>query len=153
VGNAIEKRELPFVVGILADLSGSSKEKLKLKKRKFVEINRNNFDQILAGIRPTLRLSVPNVIQNNGTDFVFDLEFNAMGDFRPLRLAEKIAEKLKPFAQTLELRRRVKKLLMTMDGNDDLQDLMQQLISDREALKQLCNEAGRGDAQPQEVSP
>ena len=80
---------------------GNVQEKAKLKNRKFVEINRNNFDQILAGIRPTLKLTVPNVIQNNDSDLMFELEFTGMGDFKPLKLAEKIAEKVKPFAQTL----------------------------------------------------
>ncbi len=153
VGNAIEKRELPFVVGILADLSGTSTLKGKLKKRKYVNINRNNFDQVMAGIKPTVRLTVRNVIQNNDSDLVFDLEFKSMDDFKPLRLAEKIAEKVKPFAQTLELRRRVKKLLMSMDGNEDLQELMEELIRDREALKQLCNQAVEGKPKPEEVSP
>jgi type VI secretion system protein ImpB len=153
VGNAIEKRELPFVVAVLADLSGATKGKDKLKNRKFVDINRMNFDRVLASVRPTVKLTVPNRIQNNDTELVFDLEFTGMADFKPSRLAEKIAEKVQPFARTLELRRRVKKLLMNMDGNDDVLEAVQHLINDRVALKQLCNEAGRGETETQEVRP
>jgi type VI secretion system protein ImpB len=150
VGNAIERRELPFVVGVLADLSGLSKDKPKLKKRKYVEINRMNFDQIMAGIKPSLKINVRNLIQNNDTELAFQLEFKGMDDFKPVRVAEKIAEKVKPFAQTLELRRQIKKLLMAMDGNDGVHDVIQHLINDPAALKQLCNEAGRGDLETQE---
>jgi type VI secretion system protein ImpB len=153
VGNAIERRELPFVVAVLADLSGLSKDKPKLKKRKFVDINRMNFDQIMAGIKPSLKITVPNLIQNNDTEMVFEMDFSSMADFKPVRVAEKIAEKVKPFAETLELRRQLKKLLMTIDGNDDVLDMIQQLINDRSALKQLCHEAGRGDVLAEEARP
>ncbi len=153
VGNAIEKRELPFVVGVLADLSGDNKDKPKLKKRSYVEITSMTFDQVLARIKPSLKINVSNRIQDNDTELAFKMEFTSMDDFKPTRVAEKIAEKVKPFARTLELRRQIKKLLLTMDENDDVVDMFQRLINDRTVLKQLCNEADHsgtvaGEGQP-----
>jgi type VI secretion system protein ImpB len=154
VGNAIEKKELPFVVGVLADLSGESRRGLpKLKKRTFVEINRINFNQILSGIGPSLKLNAPNLIQGNDTELVFNLKFESMDDFKPVRVAEQIAGQVESFANLLDLRRQIKKLLTTMDGKDTLQDLVQKMINDRDALKQLCHEAGRDDLEPQEARP
>src|SRR6185312_4687407 len=75
-GNAIEKKELPLVVAVLADLSGASRsdpKRQKLRKREFVLINRKNFDQVLSRIRPSLKLTVPNRIQNNASELVFRL--------------------------------------------------------------------------------
>jgi type VI secretion system protein ImpB len=153
-GNAIERKELPFVVAVLADLSGASRSNLKrLKKREFVLINRMNFDQVLAGIKPSLKVTVPNRIQDNGTDLVFNLEFKGMDDFRPTQVAEAIGTQVAAFGRALELRRQIKKLLMAMDGNDDVQDMIQRLINDRAALRQLCQEAGRDDAEPREARP
>jgi len=142
------------VVAVLADLSGDSRSNLKrLKKREFVLINRMNYDQVLAGIRPSLKLTVPNRIQDNASELVFRLEFEGMDDFRPTRVAEKIAQQVEAFGKALELRRQIKKLLMAMDGNEDVQDMIQRLINDRAALKQMCHEAGRGDTEPEEARP
>jgi len=159
-GKAIEKRELPFVVGVLADLSGASRKRLpKLKKREFVEIKRTNFDQILSRIRPSLEFTVPNLIQNNDSELRVKLEFTSMADFKPVAVAQKISNKeqpesyVEPFARLLELRRQIKKLLTTMDGKDSVQDLFQRLINDRHALRQLCQEAGQGEIEPEEVRP
>jgi len=153
-GKAIEKKELPFVVGVLADLSGASRNKLpKLKKREFVEIKATDFDRILARIGPSVRVNVPNLIQDNGTELSLTLEFSSMADFKPPAVAQKIAEKVESFAKLLEFRRQIKKLLNTMDGNDAVQDLIQRMINDRMTLKQLCQEAGRGDTQSEERHP
>jgi len=155
-GTSIERKQLPFVVAVLADLSGSSSNKLpKLKKRKFVAINQMNFNQILAGIGPTLDFRVRNLIQDNGTDLKVKLRFESMDDFGPVRVAEKVAENVEPFAKLLELRRQIKRLLTTMDGNDALEGVVQRMINDKEALKQLCQEAGRSgpENQDQESRP
>jgi type VI secretion system ImpB/VipA family protein len=84
---------------------------------------------------------------------VFKLEFSAMADFKPVAVAQKVAEKVEPFSKLLELRRQIKKLVNAMDGNEAVQDLIQKMINDRGALNQLCQEAGRGDSLPQEVGP
>jgi type VI secretion system protein ImpB len=154
VGNAIEKKQLPFVVGVLADLSGDSRNKLpRLKRREFIDINKSNFNQILAGIGPTLNFQVKNLVQDNDSTINVRLRFESMDDFGPVRVAEQVAKTVEPVARLLELRRRIKRLLMTMEGNDALEMDVQRLINDRAALKQLCQEAGRSDPEPQEARP
>src|SRR5262249_37011356 len=117
------------------------------------EINRTNFNQILKGTGPTLDYRVKNVLQDNGTDIKVKLQFESMDDFSPVRVAEKAAEKVEPVAKLLAFRRQIKRLLTTMDGNDNLEVVVQRLVNDREALRQLCHEAGRGTSETQEASP
>ena len=106
-----------------------------------------------------MELTVPNLIQNNDSELRFKIEFASMADFKPVAVAQKIADKdlpesyVEPFAKLLELRRQIKKLLSTMDGKDAVQDFVQTLINDPGALKQLCQEAGHGDVEPEGVSP
>lgn len=152
VGDAIEKRELPFVVAVLADLSGQRRNKLpKLKKRPFVEVNRENFDSVLAGVSPTVRFDAPNRLSNRVPEMRVDLEFKTMDDFHPVHVAMQLARKEgTEFAKLMELRRRIKKMLNTMDGNDELEDLVHTLIHNKAALIQLCDHAGRRVSEPRE---
>jgi type VI secretion system protein ImpB len=157
-GKAIEKKELPFVVGVLADLSGASRKGLpRLTKRDFVEIKRDTFDKVLARIRPTVEVTVPNLLQHNDTDLRFKIEFTSMADFHPVAVAQKIADKqalhghyVEPFAKLLELRRQIKRLLTSMDGDDAIQDFIQRLINKPDSLKQLCDEAAQENAESEE---
>src|SRR5919112_3017687 len=82
VGDAIQLKELPFVVGVLADLSGKPDEPLpRLKDRKFVEIDRDNFNKVLAGMKPRLAFPVDNKLQNDGTKINVELKFSHIDDF------------------------------------------------------------------------
>jgi type VI secretion system protein ImpB len=153
-GNAIQRQELPFIVAILADLSGDSRDQLpRLKKRKFVEVKATEFDKTVAGIAPTLNFQVENRLQDNDTEFDVRLKFQKMEDFEPVFVAQQVAQTVKPFAKLLELRRQIKKLLTMMDGNDALEGLIQKLISDKDALLQLCQQAGPNEPEPGEPQP
>lgn len=146
VGDAIQTKELPFVVGVMADLSGKPEEPLaKLKDRKFVEVDRGNFNKVLAGTRPRLAFQVDNELQGDGSKLNVELKFGSMDDFEPERVVRQVAA----LRQLLEARNRLASLLNKMDGNDKLEELLQQVVGDTESLKRLGNETGRGVDKPE----
>lgn len=141
VGGAIQVKELPFVVGVLADLSGRPEEPLpKMKDRALVEIDRDNFNQVLAKIRPRLAYQVDNVLQDDGTKMNVELRFGHMDDFEP----EQVVRQVEPLRKLLEARNRLDALLSKMDGNDKLEELLQDVIGNTDQLKKLGEETGRG---------
>lgn len=147
VGGAIQKKELPFVVGVLADLSGKPAEELpKLRDRKFVDIDRDNFNKVLASMKPRLAYQVDNVLQNDGTKFNVELEFGGMDDFSP----EAVARRVEPLRKLLEARKKLDSLVNKLDGNDKLEELLQEIVSNTDALQKLSTETGRTGAQSEE---
>lgn len=133
-GGAIEKKELPLVVGILADLSGQPiSPPEKLRERRFVEIDRDNFDDVLASISPRLAMQVNNRLANDGSKFNVELNFKTFEDFTPLNIINQI----KPFQRLLLARQRLRDLLTKLDGNDDLDMLLQKVITDNAELQAL----------------
>ena len=130
IGNAIEMKELPFVMGILADLSGKPMEPLpKLKERKFVEIDRDNFNEIMASIRPRLTLRISNKLTEE--EFLnTELFFPAMDEFSPLNITKQVPQ----LADIYEKRTRLKDLLTKLDGNDGLESFLQQLMTSADDL-------------------
>jgi type VI secretion system protein ImpB len=139
IGDAIEMKEIPFVVGVLADLSGKPDEPLpKLKDRKFVEIDRDNFDRVLEGMKPRLAYRVDNKLTNDDTKMAVELRFKSMDDFHP----EKVANQITPVRKLVEARKRLSDLLAKLDGNDKLDELLQQVIGSTESLEKLGSEAG-----------
>ncbi|KKB64880.1 type VI secretion protein [Robbsia andropogonis] len=138
VGDAVEKRELPMVVGIMADLSGHPINPLpKLKDRRLVEIDRDNFSDVMGQIKPRLKLSVPNTLSGDGT-LPISLSFSTMADFHPDNLVRQIA----PLAKLLEARQQLRDLLAKLDGNDELDAMLEQIVQDTTELEQLKQEAG-----------
>ncbi|OQX65835.1 MAG: type VI secretion system-associated protein [Desulfococcus sp. 4484_242] len=139
IGDAIEMKEIPFVVGVLADLSGKPDEPLpKLKDRKFIEIDRDNFDSVLAGMKPRLAYRVPNKLTDDDSQLAVELRFKSLDDFHPERVAEQIA----PVRKLVETRKRLSDLLSKLDGNDRLDDLLQDVISNTDTLEKLGVETG-----------
>lgn len=145
IGGAIEMKELPFVVGVLADLTGKPDEPLpRLKDRKFVEIDRDNFDKVLSGLKPRLAFQVDNTLQDDGTKLNVELRFQSMEDFEP----EKVARQVEPLRRLLEARARLSDLNSKLDGNDKLDELLRNVIDNTDAMKSLQTETGRGGASP-----
>jgi len=141
IGDAVEKKEIPLVVGMLADLSGKPEQPLpRLKERKFVEIDRDNFDNVLEGMKPRLAFKVDNRLTGGDTKLAVELQFKSLDDFRP----ESVASQVAPLKKLLEARRRLSELLAKLDGNDRLDDLLQEVISSTESLQRLKKEAGEG---------
>jgi len=141
-GGAIAKKELPFVVGVMADLSGKPAEPLPyLKFRKFVEIDRDNFNDVLASIAPRLAFQVDNQITKDGSKLNVELNFKHIDDFEPVQVIHQVPALRKLY----EARQRLNDLLGKLDGNDDLDRLLQDVVQNTEGLSQL-KAAGASDA-------
>jgi type VI secretion system protein ImpB len=149
VGTAIELKELPFVMGVLGDFSGQPEKPLAaMKDRKFVEINPDNFDNVLKGMAPHLSYSVKNTLSSdpNAGQVKVDLKFESMEDFSP----EKVAEKVKPLKELMNLRTRLSDLRGSLQGNDKLDDILVKVLSnteERDKLKAELSNAGEGGKQ------
>jgi len=142
IGTAIEKKELPFIVGILADLSGKPVEALPpVKDRKFVEIDRDNFNDVLAAIEPRLAFRVPNKLVKDSKDQLnIELTFKNMEDFGPVEIINQIPALKKLF----DGRQRLRDLLTKLDGNDNLDALLKDVISSTESQAALKKDLGEG---------
>ena len=141
IGDAIEMKEIPFAVGVLADLSGKPEDPLpRLKDRKFIEIDRDNFDKVLEGMKPRLAYQVENKLTGGDTKMAVDLRFKSFDDFHP----ERVAEQVPPLKKLVDARSKLSDLLNKLDGNDKLDSILQKVISDTEALQKLGQEAGSG---------
>jgi type VI secretion system protein ImpB len=142
IGNAIEMKELPFVMGILADLSGMPADPLpRVRDRKFIEIDRDNFNEVMASLKPRLTFRVLNTLANDNTETSVELLFKDMDDFQPVNVVKQIPA----LARLYEARTRLKDLLTKLDGNDTLDDLLQEIITNtekRDALKQELGMTG-----------
>ena len=138
-GGAIEMKELPFVVGVLGDFSGKPEEPLPaMKNRKFVEIDRDNFDQVLSAMKPRLAFSTDNKLQDDGSKVGVELKFNSIEDFEP----DRIVQQVEPLRKLVEARQKLSDLLSKMDGNEKLENILNDVISDQTKQKELSSELG-----------
>lgn len=145
IGGAIQKKELPFVVGILADLSGKPENALPpLKERKFVEIDRDNFNDVLASVQPRVVASVDNHLSKDGGKTNVELRFKNMDDFTPTQLVLQVESLRKLF----ESRQKLNDLLAKLDGNDTLDGMLQQVGANADELKQLKSANGSEGEKP-----
>ena len=134
IGDAIEMKELPFVGGILADLSGKPEEPLpKVKDRKFVEIDRDNFNEVLESNAPRVVCQIPNRLSDDGSKFNIELNFKHMDDFDPVEIIKQVS----PLKKLFDARQRLSDLLTKLDGNDDLDQLIQDVVASTESLEEL----------------
>ena len=151
IGDAVEKRELPLVVGLLADLSGQPATPLpKLKERRFVEVDRDNFDEIMGKVAPRLDLSVPDTMKGEG-NLKVELKFDQFSDFHP----ESIVRQVPRLAKLLEARQQLRDLLGKLDGNDELDSILERIVQSAEELKKVQSEANASGAaaQPAAAEP
>ena len=138
-GGAIELKELPFVVGVLGDFTGQPTEPLpKLKDRKFTEVNPDNFDSVLEGMKPHLAFSVENKLSDepDAPNLKIDLNFKSMDDFEP----ENVARQVKPLKELLDLRQRLADLRGSLQGNDKLEELLLDAVGNTDKLDKLKGE-------------
>jgi type VI secretion system protein ImpB len=132
-------KELPFVVGVLGDFSGQPTEPLKpLKDRKFIQIDRDNFNDVMARMTPGLNLRVKNTLKDDGSELGVQLRFSNMDDFTP----EKVAQQVDPVRKMLETRDKLRDLLTKIDRSEDLEGLLEKVLSDTEELKKLAEQVG-----------
>ncbi|HVS36942.1 MAG TPA: type VI secretion system contractile sheath small subunit [Gemmataceae bacterium] len=152
---AMRKIELPFVIGVLGDLSGMPKEALPpMKDRRFVPIDRDNFNKVLAKMEPRLALRVQNRLTDENSKLGVELNFKHIDDFEPARVAEQVPA----LKELLDMRHRLSQLLNKMEGNDKLEKLLEQVLSNtdqRQALAQKlginAGEAPKTEAKPEET--
>ena len=141
IGDAIQMKEIPFVVGVLADLSGKPDKPLpKLKDRKFIEIDRDNFNKVLKGMNPRLAYKVDNKLTDDDTKMAVELRFKSMDDFHP----ENVAQQVTPIRKLVEARTKLTNLLNKLDGNDKLDELLQEVITSSDSLQKLGEATGPG---------
>lgn len=136
IGDAIEIKEIPFVMGVMADLSGMPEEPLaRLKDRRFVEITPDNFDSVIASMKPRVAFTVENKLSEdpNAGKIGVDLRFNSMEDFEP----ENVARQVKPLRDLLDLRTRLSDLRGSLQGNEKLERLLHDVLGNTESMDKL----------------
>jgi type VI secretion system protein ImpB len=137
IGEAIEKKELPFVVGVMGDFSGQSEvEQKKLRDRKFVNIDNDNFDEVLKAVEPRAVFRVPNKLTEKGGEFAVDLKFKSIDDFRP----EAVVQQVEPLKKLLEARAKLADLRNKLAGNEKLEDILSEVLSSTEQLDALSKQ-------------
>lgn len=142
LGGAIEKKELPMVMGVLGDFTGHPTEPLaRLKDRKFVEVTPDNFDDVLASMKPHLQITVENRLSEDGGKIAADLHFRSLDDFAP----DRVAAQVEPLRRLMELRTQLADLRGSLQGNDKLEEILQNTLGDSEKLAKLREELGTTD--------
>ncbi|MGH9949200.1 MAG: type VI secretion system contractile sheath small subunit [Pyrinomonadaceae bacterium] len=136
VGGAIELKELPFVIGVMGDFVGKSEEPMTaFKNRKFVEIDPDNFNQVLSGMKPRLAFTTDNKLQDDGSKLGVELKFNEIEDFEP----DNIVQQVEPLRKLVEARQKLSDLRSKMDGNEKLETMLEDIISSAEKQKELSD--------------
>lgn len=139
VGGAIELKELPFVVGVMGDFVGKPEEPLPaFKNRKFVEVDPDNFDQVMSGMSPRLAFTTENKLQDDGSKMGVELKFKSMEDFEP----DKIVQQVEPLRKLVEAREKLSDLRSKMDGNEKLEAMLEDVIANADKQKQLSDALG-----------
>jgi len=131
---AVVEKELPFVVGVLGDFSGNPSEPLKsLKDRKFVQIDRDNFNDIMGRMTPGLNLKVENTLKGDGSEMGVQLKFGSMEDFEP----GQVVKQVEPLRKMQETREKLRDILTKIDRSEDLENLLEKVLQNSDQLKQL----------------
>jgi len=140
---AMEKRELPFVVGVLGDFSGNPTQPLKpLQERKFIQIDRDNFNEVMAAMTPGANLRVENTLAGDGTQMAVNLRFNSIEDFEPARVVQQV----EPLRRLLETRNKLRDLMTKMDVSPELEKLLEEVVENTDNLKKLSDQLGASGA-------
>ena len=140
IGDAIEQKELPFVMGVVGDFTGQQDPNNplpKLKERKFVNVDLDNFDEVMEGMAPKASYRVKNKLSPEGGEFAVNLEFKEVDDFRP----EAVVQQVEPLRKLLEARTKLSDLRNKLAGNEKLEDIRADVLTNTEKLKKLGAEA------------
>lgn len=138
---AMVQKELPFVVGVMGDFSGNPTEPLKpLKDRKFIQIDRDNLNDVMKRMTPALNFRVENTLKGDGSEMAVQLKFDSMDDFDPVNVAKNI----EPLRKLLETRNRLRDLMTKVDRSDDLESVLESVLQNTDELNRLSSELGIG---------
>jgi len=144
-GGAVVLKELPFVVGVMGDFSGNPTQPLKpLKDRKFISIDRDNFNEVMTRMTPGLNFRVENTLKGDGSEMAVDLKFNSIEDFEPA----KIVDQVEPLRKLLETRNKLRDLLTNVDKSDKLEPEIEEILKNTEKMQALAGELGSSPAEP-----
>ncbi len=136
---ALSEKEIPFVMGVMGDYSGDNAEgKKALKDRKFSQIDRDNFNDVMGKINPKLDLKVENTLEGDNSELSVNLDLQSMEDFEP----HKIVEQVEPLKKLMETRNKLRDLLTKADRSEDLEEILEKVLSNTDALNSLSNELG-----------
>jgi type VI secretion system protein ImpB len=136
---AVVEKELPFVVGVLGDFSGNPTEPLKpMKDRKFIQIDRDNFNDVMARMTPGLNLKVENTLKGDGSEMAVQLKLKSIEDFEPGRVVNQV----EPLRKLLETRDKLRDLLTKVDRSEDLENILERVLQNTEDLKKLQADLG-----------
>lgn len=134
---AVAEKEIPFVMGVMGDYSGDNTENKKpLKERKFSQIDRDNLNEVMSKLSPELMLKVENTLENDGSEMSVNLKFNSMEDFEPHKIIEQVAS----LKKLLETRNKLRDLLTKADRSDELESLLEKVLSNSTAMSSLSQE-------------
>lgn len=138
-GGAMVQKELPFVAGVVGDFSGDPTEPLKpLRDRKFIQIDRDNFNDVMARMNPGLNIKVENTLAGDGSEMAVDLSFKSMTDFEPAQVVQQVD----PLKNLMGTRDKLRDLLTKVDRSEDLENLLEQVLQNEGDLKKLSDELG-----------
>ncbi len=133
------QRELPFVVGVMGDFSGDPTQPLRpMAERKFIQIDRDNFNDVMARMTPGVKLKVDNKLADDGSQMAVDLKFSSMDDFDPA----KIVEQVPALKSLMETRNKLRDLMSKVDRSEDLENLLEQVLKNEDELKTLSGQLG-----------
>ena len=136
---AVAEKEIPFVMGVMGDYSGDNADNKKaLKDRKFSQIDRDNFNEVMTNISPKLSMKVENTLEDDGSEISVDMDFKSMEDFEP----HKIVDKVEPLKKLLETRNKLRDLLTKADRSDELETILEEVLSNTDAIASLSGELG-----------
>ncbi|MCQ8880534.1 type VI secretion system contractile sheath small subunit [Pseudoalteromonas shioyasakiensis] len=134
---AIVKKELPFVVGVMGDFSGHNQEVLKpLKDRRFIQIDRENFNDVLKKMSPSLKLDIDNTLTDDGTKFSVDLNFKSIDDFEPAAVVNQV----EPLRNLMETRNKLRDLMTKIDRSEELENVLEEVLSNTASLDSIAKE-------------
>jgi len=140
-GGAEQTKELPFVVGVMGDYSGDNAENKKsLKERKFVSIDRDNFNQVMGNVNPKLTMKVENTLAGDDSEMAVDLDFKSMDDFHPTSIVNQV----EPLKQLLEARNKLRDLMSKADRSEQLEGILEDILQNTDKVASISEELGLG---------
>lgn len=136
---AMVKKELPFVVGVMGDFSGNNNDNPKpLKDRRFIQIDRDSFDDVLRRMSPKLKLKVDNKLSDDDSQMAVELAFNSMDDFQPASIVNQV----EPLRQLMETRNKLRDLMTKVDRSEELEELLERVLNNSDDLQKLADDLG-----------
>ncbi|HAS6244739.1 TPA: type VI secretion system contractile sheath small subunit [Vibrio vulnificus] len=141
------KKELPFVVGVMGDFAGQNTEALKpLKDRRFIQIDRDNFDDVLKKMSPSVEFKVRNTMVDDGTEFAVNLQFQSMKDFEPASIVRQVD----PLRQLMDTRNKLRDLMTKVDRSEELENVLEAVLNNTDNLSKLADELKLGQEEKAE---